>query len=858
LDVTVQQARTIDELYSEVADYDLVLTVDAPLSHALNRRVDQAQLGRFAATPQMLASGEFWPRDDRPLFLKLINQTDFGWKQVAYLLENVLGCWEETGELSAIRNYEQFDTEQIRDVIEVIQSVDSGHSALAEYTVDTDMNVAVIGESLFTELDKQVLPPSYDTISPFTEGSFNLPEFRVFDSSTAIVDTLLDNISPSNADDVAIIMDRGGEYPALVESAFEANGIPFYGGPGFADDDGIRTFLRLLRTAHADSRVRVSDIRPLLNHIGVTASVRDDLKYLHDLDHPAVTDLQEFCESVDDQTFGEALSTFEDWCDSSYDRFHDELERLGLSEQPVTDDALDDLDFYLQSFDIPVDRDDSGVLLADATSAAYVDRPVVFYLGLGVEWTHSIPDRPWIDADAKDRQYLQQFQILLQNGTYQYYLVQETSAGQPVTPCLYFHDLLDEDFETFIDLPHIPHTRLVQDDGTGFDKEEVDAQQGHIETVSQSSLSTFVNCPRDYFFDRLVTNPDRDYFQKGNLYHDYAEFYVNHPDFMQTVSRGEIIDRMVTEMRPYVDDVELEVLETEFEIGLETIERFLDNQPPSERTYERYETQRPDNFFAEYFDKPIDSPVTERWFENPELGGKGKVDLIHSPDQLVDYKSGRQKSASTVVSRSDIETISDKPNFQALLYLAHHRRVQPDSRLEFVFFHFLELVDDAITGELDIDDALVRITYYPMVFEDFVGQREAFDALCEGVAESNNRRKTLERLGYDNYASFFNRHGFPDTDDTDELLESEVATQFTDYAVSEVGDYKYVDKGTEKALKKLARIRGRNYFQDDIDAFEAFLTTQIDRINEYRESRFPVGEPNFDRVTHRDLIRTDD
>jgi len=54
------------------------------------------------------------------------------------------------------------------------------------------------------------------------------------------------------------------------------------------------------------------------------------------------------------------------------------------------------------------------------------------------------------------------------------------------------------------------------------------------------------------------------------------------------------------------------------------------------------------------------------------------------------------------------------------------------------------------------------------------------------------------------------------------------------------------------------RIHGRNYFEGGVDAFEDFLDAQIDRINQYRASQFPVEEPNFDRVTHRDLIRTDD
>ena len=855
--MTVQRARPIDNLYAEIADYDLVLTTDAPLSHALNSRLDHAHLGRFAATPRMLASGKFRPRDDRDLFLKLIGQTDFSWKHAAYLLENILGCWEETGELYAILECEQFDTPATRKALKVIEEADSAHRDLAAHTIDTGFDVAVIGEDQFAALDKQVLPQDYDTISPFTDGAFELPDFHVFDSPTAIVETLVDNVSPETADDVAVIMDRGGEYPALVESAFEANGIPFYGGPGFADDDHIRTFLRLLRTAHAASGVRVADVRSILTRLGMTLHVTHDEKRLAELDHPDIAPMQRFCDTVGERTFGETLTTFEEWCDVSLDAFHKELSRLGVCDERVTAASLDDLGFYLDSFDVPVDRDDEGVLLADATAAAYVDRPVVFYLGMDVDWTHRVLDRPWIDAEAKDRQYLRQFQLLLQNGIDQYFLVQETSAGKEVTPCLYFHDLLDEEFDTFGDLPNTPHARQVRYDDPGFEKGSVAADPTIIETVSQSSLSTFVNCPRDYFFDRIVDNPDRDYFRKGNLYHDFAEFCVNHPKVIETTDHETLVDVLLKEMRPYVDDIELETLTTEFEVGIEIIRDFLAENPPTERDYEDYDRLYPDNFFADHFDRPIESPVTERWFENPDLGGKGKVDLIHSPTRLLDYKSGSRTSASKVVSQSNIEKINDKPNFQALLYLAHHRRVQRDERLEFVFFHFLDLLDDAVTGEPDPEDTLVRVNYHPVPFEEYAGRREAFNALCEGVAESNNRRKTLERMGHDTYAAFFDRHAFPDTADGDELLDSEFATRFTDHAIAEVGDYKYVDRGADKALKKLCRIRSRNYFADDVDTFEEFLDDQLDSINDCHRSHFPVGDPNFDRVTHRDLIRHD-
>jgi len=41
--------------------------------------------------------------------------------------------------------------------------------------------------------------------------------------------------------------------------------------------------------------------------------------------------------------------------------------------------------------------------------------------------------------------------------------------------------------------------------------------------------------------------------------------------------------------------------------------------------------------------------------------------------------------------------------------------------------------------------------------------------------------------------------------------------------IDRVGDYKYVTSGCKQALRHLIRIRNRNYFTDDIDAFEGFV-----------------------------------
>jgi len=143
-----------------------------------------------------------------------------------------------------------------------------------------------------------------------------------------------------------------------------------------------------------------------------------------------------------------------------------------------------------------VDRENEGVLLADAKSAAHVDRTLVFYLGLDEEWTHSSPRRPWVDRDQEFERNIRQFQLLLQNGVDQYYLVQDTAGGTPVTPCLYFEELFDEAFDRFSDLDSLQHARAVRTTEDGFERESLDVSPEKVTALSQSSLNTYVNSPR--------------------------------------------------------------------------------------------------------------------------------------------------------------------------------------------------------------------------------------------------------------------------------------------------------------------------------------------------------------------------
>ncbi|AUV84211.1 hypothetical protein C2R22_21840 (plasmid) [Salinigranum rubrum] len=835
-----------------------MLVPDAPMASALNRRLDQPHFGPFAIPPRRLAARRREQAEDRLAFLEIIETTDLNWKETSYVVGNILQCWEYLGTAEAVLDYDQFATKATHTAVDCIAEMDTTSTRLTEYSIDADTSVAVVGFKQLTELERSILPPDYETVDPFTEESFDHPPFRILDSPAAIVDIVLDTVTPENAEGVAVVLDAASQYSSLIESALEAADIPYYGGPGFTDDARHRAFLQLLRSAHTGRDTRVGDVRPLLTQLGMPIDIEHDEKRLFDLDRSEVDWLHEFRDEIRSSTFEEAIDAYEGVTDTTIDAFRDELSTLGLLDEAVTEQAVDRLEFYLQSYEVPVDRENEGVLLADAKSAAHVDRAVVFYFGLDEGWTHSSPRRPWVDRGQEFERNIRQFQLLLQNGVDQYYLVQDTAGGTPVTPCLYFEELIDEEFDRFSDLNSLQHSRAFRTTQDGFEREPLDVSPEDVTALSQSSLNTYVNSPRDYFFSRLVDNPDKEHFKEGNLFHDFAEFYVSHPDAISTDTLDEVAAAILDEVDPFLRGVDREVRLTKYRVGLQTIVEFLDANPPQGDGLTTPDSGWGENFFAEYYDQPIDTSHTERWFENTDLGLKGKIDLVHSPTRLLDYKSGSKKSAYSIVKHSSLDPPSDKPNFQALLYLAHQRTERPDEELRFTFFHFLETLDDVVTGDGSLEDCLTTVTYYPVTYEGYIARRDTFTELQEDAA--NDCNKTFSKVEYEEYSEFLDVHEFPETRDKSELLDSMFARLLTEQMKESVGDYKYVKKGCKQALRHLLRIRNQNYFTGDVDVFEQFVRDRLSELNDRRagDERFPVlglgGDPNYRYVDNRDCI----
>ena len=911
--MTLRRTKSLDALAREVTDHDLVVVPEPPLADALNRRVREPRVGQFAVTPRRLAARRRESAEDRLAFLRVIERTDLDWRRAAAAVGEILQCWEHTGAPEAILTYDAFDTPAIRTALEAMTDLETTSRRLTDYEIDPGEypSVGVVGLAQLTPLERSILPEAYESYSRFVDGGgsgagdgtatrgdgpperVDLPSLSVFDSPAAVVDAVLETVTAETADDVAIVLQDGGEYASLLESGLAAAEIPYYGGPGFADDRDLQCFRSLLRTVFAGSDVRVGDVRSILSHLELPVDVEHDEKRLFAVDADGLAWIRDVCERARDGTLADALTAYEEKLGRKLERLRVELDRLGLLEAPLTERVVDRLAFYVRAFEVPIERENSGVLLADATSAAYVDRPLVLCLGLDEGWTHQSPQRPWIDADTEFDRNLRAFQSLLQSGTDQHCLVVDSAGGRPVTPTLYLEEVLDVEFERFADLDPSPRGRPLGTAGDGFDRVPIAGgdRDETVETISQSSLNSFVNSPRDYGFSRLLEGPDRDYFAEGNLFHDFAEFYASQPSFcrgtddparaLDPARRAEAVEAMVEATRTFHSEVDLDTRRTRYRIGLTVLAAFLADRSPDpdadEFTFLSPADGWGDNFFETVFDRSVDSSLAERWFDEPDLGVKGVIDLVADPTHLVDFKSGSKKRASTMTKRSAMDPPGDPPNYQALCYLTYWRSQRPDETLSFSFFHFLEALDAVVSsGEAAPDAPLLAgvdsiesvleactttIHYRPISYEEFVTTREAFDGLCEEAANACN--KTFSQLEFEEYLDVLDAHRVPKTRDADELASSAFGRALYDWAVDAVGDYKYVDKGCTQACRYLADLRADTYFEDDLDAFERFVGERIEDVNACRcgESRFPVaglgGEPNWRRVDNRDLLLED-
>ncbi|WGI18084.1 PD-(D/E)XK nuclease family protein [Methanonatronarchaeum sp. AMET-Sl] len=855
----VCQALSIDELFDLVRDYDLVLTVEAPLADSLNSRVEQAFLGDFATTPRRYVYTESKTdlMNKKELFHHIDNELEFGWKKTAYLLEEIIDCWLETGNPHKILNYNQYNRSEVKKILDILLTTRNIYRAMDRYRI-TGSSVAVVGFHQFKELDKKLLPDSFDKINVFKESKTTLPRFNVFNSGIEIVQALSKNVSKNNAGDTAFVLNQSSRYQPLVMSMLESKNIPYLTQRDINENIDFRNFHSLCRTATTQKRFKVGELQPLLKNLDIDINRQYNQKYIDSIESEK---LQQILEKTKDSTIKEALNQYTQTIGRKLNQITEFYREAGLLDSVITEELLDLVEFYLDVFDINWETDNyGGVLFVSPKNIAWVDRPQIFHIGMNSEWSSKTPTKPWIDKNKYHQTKLKNFKILIQNQN-SYYMVQNKHQNEEVTPCYYFNQIHDKEFTKFTDLPYRKYGEKPTQKLQAFNKKDLNIKPKQIDLISQSDLNKLVECPRNYYFNKLIPLSEQDYFKKGRLFHDYAEFYHNHPEYTDK-NQQKFIKYMVSEMEPLVENQYLPILKTEFINGTQNIKKYIDENQvqetkPNGYTKNNYKDQ---NIFSTKTNKPITSGLTEVWFEDRELGCRGKIDLIKNKKQLVDYKSSKnKKTSSNIIKNSNIDILKNKPNFQAILYLMHHRKTQPKTEIDFIYYYFLNNIENQIQGKSNYKNNITKITYYPNTFQKQITQKTAYNWLCK---TSKTRKRFLEKIGPENYQKAMEKITISKKAEYDkDLLTKECLDELkNNYSkFLEIGRGKDVtarqlEKRTNGLLRKLVDYRLNNYFKEDIDRFEIFLNKKLTELNKYKRSRFPVGEPDFDKLDYPDLI----
>ena len=843
----IDKRKSIDSIFNEVKDHDLVLTTEPSLADALNSRSEK----ELAETPKRLVDNEDGGFR-RKVFLELVEDKDMSWRQASYLLKNILDCWQQTGDLEDIKQFERFEGESTERIINSLKQIENPYSRMENFDLEAE-NIAVIGLESFNQLEKKLLPNDFDTVELFEDEVVELNEFKVFESKRELVQSLKENIERLGPENTGIVMHPDSPYQPLVESVFEADEIPFLSQVDISEDNDLRTLINLIRVGISRENVRVKDVRPIIEELDLFIPHKEENMLISETS--GLEDFKEFFNVLGYLEFDEVLRKYSELTNKDPHKIRGILEDLNMLEDQVTLETLGNLEYYLDSFELKESETSEGVLLADPREVSFVDRPVVFFIGMDSEWTRETGDKPWSSKEIEEERNLNEFKSLIQSGDKQVYMVQDREMNQDITPCFHLNQILEVEFSTFRDLPHTRYRPESEIEEKGFKKYSTNVEVEDKELLSQSRLNSLSLSPKLYYFEQLVSDAEDENLEKGNVFHDYAEFYINHPEFVEEIGQEKILDFMVEYVKPYIEVSEVEKLRTELKIGLENILEFLSDHKVEEKQHEGFEKTDSDNVFAEEFDKPIDSNVTEMWFEDRELGAKGKVDLILNETHLVDYKSGRKYDAKDIVEGSNVELYeeADWPDFQALMYLTYMRKNVPDQKLKFTFLNFLHNLEDMINGSGELDDNKVTVTYYPKKFEDKISELEMYEHLLKNSGKTSYQGKMLRKLGCPEFREFFKEKEIEDPFDQDKLLDSELARDFKEYAKEEVGDYKYVRKGCEQVLKSFVEFRRSNYFREDLDRFEEFLGEKINELNEYRRNGFPL-EADPDDLYKRDMM----
>ena len=873
-ELSLHTPRPIDDLYEEVRDYDLVLTADAPLATALNQRVRGARLGKLAMTPKEVASRHAYRYFHDALITEADTVTriasDLGLplKHVHNAVQHIMAIRAHTPSVTPFLN----ETE--RAVYRILQSLPTELRSreLFESSALSGLRVAVIGTQLFDELDRLVLPEDYDDIALFSDRRYNPAPLYLLDGEDAVIAAIGPLLTKEREQEIAIVAHSASSMTTRLKSYLYGKGITINERRYLRDDLGVRTILSLLFSTWRLTHILVREVRPFLEMFGIDADATfDDFRFAEYVRREEGRDalsLFELLDACKRQSFGDAVRAISERLCSPNARitaipeaFWKALDAVGVLTKPVTWQRLSDLSYYVYSMNVSLDSTKTGIVIVDSASALYVDRPVCIYVGLDASWAAEPQAAPYIDGAAELARDLVRFQVMLCQGKERYYLATAMKDNAPTMPSFYFNILYGRDIKGFDDeLFSTRRPGIRPTYAAALPAVPPDEDTTPFEIFSQSSLRTFVTCPKKYEYSLLVPGTEKTFFLKGTLIHAFAEVYAARPDLVR--ERGEaFFADLLTEQYLGIAPRETRELErTDFALAIKAIMAFLDASPlqpvPSMEGLTR-SPRHGKNPVAAALGIAISSPASELYFEDSSLHLKGIIDLLQDKTTIVDYKSSLTPlTPSGAMKRMQPALSGDEVDYQPLVYLAKLRKETPGATLTFLYVYPLGTKHEMMKGKGSVEDLLLKVVYLPHSFASFL---ETPSSLA-WFATSKDRTAFLNDKGNEQIARWIADHPFPDP------LRGAGPRDLTAYA-EELSAAFGSEKGAQSLVSDIAAFRkgkaGYNketravyLFEDDLDAFLSFVDTQLARMRECLRtgfSREPLSTSLCGTCEYRDL-----
>ena len=565
----MSKVLSIDEIYRECRELgaDRVVSCDPPLVTALNARSDSVMFG-FAYTPRQVADEVSTqiigttPDTDLEVSRAMMHITGHGLRFTHSTVKKIRDIRRYTHEVdkfllsrkerTAYEAYRQ--THPLESIMEVY---DPEHNSFFK-----GHKTAVVDLDLFSSLDKKMKPDDCEEINNCDPAGEDFAIDRIYSigNDRQIAECIADLITPDNWNDVAIVLDSGGSVVEAVRSALYRRGIPFKNELSVKDLAPIRDYIRFLDSALNYSTVRCGDVRELFTAYGAFGGLanRTDA-YLLCRITTAQFILPEKPDAVTVGLIGLMRDIYEGKC-----TFLDVVDRLprkdglssvkillrdmDISDESVTREGLDDIEYAVNNIDdlkhneqIPEDER-RGVLLADCKKSIYIDRSLVFFVGLDDAWHVSPAGKDYIvDPAAFEEKEAWRLRILLQQGDRRIYIIRPATDGKETVPCQTFEVISQVEgrphrIEHFSDIcskivPGSWHSEL-----GGPVKPDVSRAPGTPKAPSPFSKSEYNNwrdCPYKYAFGKVLKNDfeDSKAIVFGNEIHDFCEYCFCYPDY---------------------------------------------------------------------------------------------------------------------------------------------------------------------------------------------------------------------------------------------------------------------------------------------------------------------------------------